>query len=104
MAEVNRHTPTSGKESFNSSIYRCVISSVVDNDADYFWLANKLASLYRKVNSHGCVDATRASKVLEGGGWSQQYEDTISCCGQSNVKVENPITGNAFWIGFNYGH
>lgn len=101
----------SDKESFdtlpvkhNELIYADAIAEflTVGHD-DRKWLCNKLAVLYDDIDD-GCVDSLRVSHVTDGGGWSKQYEDQITCRGQVDKKIINPKTGNKFWIGFNYGH
>lgn len=101
----------SDKESFdtlpvklNELIYAESIAEflTVGHD-DRKWLSNKLAALYNDIDGK-CVVSLGVSHVTANGGWSEQYEDQLTCRGQVNKKTINPKTGNKFWIGFNYNN
>lgn len=90
---------------FNEEIYGEIVSKSTGNYDDFKWLCNQLSSLYKEIEKEDdCIDSCRVSKVINGSGWDEEYSNTISCCGEVNQKVTNPLTGNSFWIGFNYGH
>ena len=90
-------------QSFNEKIYGKLVDKVTQNKHDKMFICNRMSELYEKLYD-GSTDSARASKVLPDGGWSEEYEADITCCGSDDVKIKNPLTLNEFWIGFNYGH
>lgn len=91
-------------KTYNSEIYDCIVFSEVDNQHDYNFLCNELAKLYKWCDkTGGCVDAVRCCKDNYGE-YTAAFASAITCCGIANRKIFNKITGNTFWIGFNYGH
>ena len=88
---------------FNESIYGGLVSVVVNNKHDYFWLCNQLASAYKKLV--GNVNNPRVS-ISSGGKWSQEYQKKLDagCCSYYDKEIINPATSNKYWIGFNYNH
>lgn len=88
---------------FNESIYGGLVSAIVNNKHDYFWLCNKLASAYKKLA--GNIDNPRVS-ISNFGVWSQEYQKRVNvgCCSYYDKEIINPVTNNKFWIGFNYNH
>ena len=90
--------------SYTFGIYKEVLLDI-SNRHDKFYLANNLSKLYKWCNNNGgCVDSCRISEVQFDGGWTEDYEGKITCCGRKDKLVTNPATGNSYWIGFNYGH
>ena len=93
---------------FNFSIYAEEIKQFIPDieDDDLKWLCNKAAEQYKDLETEvEHIDNFRISRIVEDE-WSAAYEKVYAkgCCGFSDVKHTNPLTGNEFVIGFNYGH
>lgn len=90
--------------SYNEKIYADWVQYYIPEitQQDLTWLCNKAANIYRNLND-GCIDNFRC---CVGESMSQAYKDAYhnGCCGFSDTVVQNPLTGNVFMIGFNYGH
>lgn len=92
------------KDTYNTRIYDCIVLPEVDNNSDYHFVCNQMAKLYKWCDKNGgCVDSTRCCKDLNGK-YTKAFACEITCCGVANQRITNKITGNSFWIGFNYGH
>lgn len=93
---------------YNQQIYAGRIQEALGpvDARDLAWLCNQAAKLYKRVEPQGCVDNFRVSKLNILGMPSDAYTRIRErgCCGSSDEKVKNPVTGNRFIIGFNYGH
>lgn len=93
--------------SFNYRIYGKQIKEFIPDigEDDLKWLCNKAGDLYKEVEAAGCVDNFRASRVIDGN-WSDRYHGAVAsgCCGSTDNRFMNPLTGNEFWLGFNFGH
>ena len=89
---------------FNYKIYADTIKDYIPNinQHDLAWLCNQAANIYQSLDD-GCIDNFR---VCEGCTMSPMYEAQFNsgCCGFHDVLGKNPLTGNEFMIGFNYGH
>lgn len=92
----------------NEEIYAPIIKSwIPDIGADDLkWLCNKAASAYQKLaKEEDCIDNFRVSRLVDGQ-WSERYADALKngCCGFEDKKFTNPLTGNRFIAGWNFGH
>jgi len=95
------------KKSFNLRFYDHAINEWLGeiSEDDRRFVANRAASIYRSVDD-GCVDNLRMSKVIDGAAINPEYHKALDkgCCGFIDRVVTNPLTGNSFVIGFNFGH
>ena len=93
---------------FNFKIYSKTIKDFIPDidEHDLCYMSNKAARLYRKCESHGCVDNFRISRIDAENKYSKLYEKAIEdgCCGSIDRQYKNEVTGNRFIIGFNFGH
>lgn len=93
--------------SYNYDIYANRIKRWIPHisDKDLPWLCNQCASVYKDIDD-GCVDNFRVCSSFGASDMSSEYKTARNsgCCGSRDVRVNNPLTGNAFMIGFNYGH
>ena len=93
--------------SFNYQIYGEQVKGFIPDigEDDLKWLCNRAGTLYKELVDAGCVDNFRASRVIDGR-WSEAYEDCFAkgCCGFRDDRYTNPLTGNEFFLGFNFGH
>ena len=94
-----------GELSFNLRIYQHLVKSHVDNEHDLKFVCNNLGKMYQEVQAHGCVDNIRVSKLVTEL-LDEQYQAAIDrgCCGSTDRRITNPVTGNKFIIGCNFGH
>lgn len=89
---------------FNLSIYESYVRPKVDNEHDLHFVCNQLSKLYKEIDD-ACVDNIRISKVTLDE-IDSEYQDKYNagCCGFADRNIVNPLTGNKFRIGFNFGH
>lgn len=91
---------------FNLELYSAgVIAWIPDiSEHDLKFVCNKASEIYKSLDD-GCVDNFRISRVVDGD-TSDEYDRAYrnGCCGSVDQIFTNPLTGNSFMIGFNYGH
>lgn len=101
-------TCKSVKETFNTRIYAQRVQDWIPdvNADDLLFLCNRSASIYQQIEAAGCVDNYRVSRVGFFNRVSSAYSRAKAggCCGYTDVVLKNPVTGNKFAVGFNYGH
>ena len=93
--------------SFNLVIYAVMVRKWIPDIGkdDMSFVCNKSSNIHKRVESHGCVDNYRISRVVDGD-VSDDYRAAKhnGCCGFVDEIFTNPKTGNSFTIGFNFGH
>lgn len=90
--------------SFNERIYSNLLDFFdVVNTHDRKLLANKLSSAWK---TRSCCDNFRICQSNDDKIVTEEYKklESNGCCGFFDEYIKNPITGNSYWIGFNYGH
>lgn len=92
----------------NQQIYASMIRAHIPDigEQDLKWLCNKAATVYSKLaKEEACIDNFRVSRLINGE-WSESYADALKngCCGFEDKEFTNPLTGNHFIVGFNFGH
>lgn len=80
-----------------------------EDHKDLIWLCNQLARAnQREPDMRDCQDNFRACRKVGVGkrAWSEAYQRARDqgCCGYFDQYFKNPVTGNEFYIGFNFGH
>lgn len=90
--------------SHNYKIYSELVKSFgLTNDHDIKFISNKFGKLYSK---YDCIDNYRIcvsdNQMLKTNAYLNIVEN--GCCGFYDKHIYNPVTGNYFFIGFNYGH
>lgn len=96
-------TDDSGEWNYVDAIKECIPDI---SDADLKWLNDKAMALSEELEeSDGAVDNFRVSRVINDT-WSAEYANRLEkgCCGSSDERYVNPLTGNNFFMGFNFGH
>ena len=102
---------TNGITDFTESTVRNWIPDI--NEEDFVFLENEVSKLFKEyVND--CIDNFRISRANsyrenfdeDSADISIEYKQAHEngCCGFSDDLYTNPITGNRFYIGCNYGH
>lgn len=98
---ANRFNKT---RSHNYKIYSELVKSFgLTNEHDIKFISNKFGKVYSK---YDCIDNYRVclsdKQMLK----SDDYLNIVSngCCGFYDKHIYNPLTGNYYFIGFNYGH
>jgi hypothetical protein len=90
--------------SHNLGLYKSFLErSGVMNIHDQKLLSNKLSGVFQDLD---CSDNYRVC-VSDVNKFKSEEYTTIKnrgCCGEYDEFVYNPVTGNYFWIGCNYGH
>jgi hypothetical protein len=90
-------------DTFNFRIYGAVIQAWIPDIGtdDLQFMVNKAAALYQEIDDP-CTDNFRVSRLPE----SAAYCEAVAggCCGSVDQEWTNPLTGNSFVVGFNYGH
>lgn len=81
----------------------------ISNMHDFIWLCNQIGATMSDYNRRGerCIDNYRLSHVqLFTNTYDAHYKCARAqgCCGFHDELLKNPLTGNSFWFGFNYGH
>lgn len=93
--------------SFNRDMYGSTVRKWIPDisEDDLTFVCNKSSDVYKSVESAGCVDNYRVSRVIADM-VSDDYQEAIDngCCGFSDVTFTNHKTGHLFRIGFNFGH
>lgn len=97
------------KMSHNMKIYWDLILYFIPNISlvDLCWLSNKSGNIYRNLGGQGnCIDNYRICRWSGTGNKNHKYKlvQDSGCCGFYDCKHRNPVTGNSFLIGFNFGH
>lgn len=96
------------KKDYNFEIYSAdVLEQIPDiSEDDLKWLCNQSAEVYKeceKIDDY--IDNYRVTRVIDSKVSSCYLERKDSgCCGSLDKPVKNPLTGNSFKIGFNFGH
>lgn len=90
--------------SYNERLYSHLVQRYIPevSQQDLKWVCNQAANIYRNLNDP-CIDNFRC---CAGDSMNKVYKDAYDkgCCGFCDKVVKNPLTGNTFMVGFNYGH
>ena len=75
------------------------------DDLELKFLCDECARIYDSIDDE-CIDNFRISRIDSEGMVSIRYLHAAAagCCGAIYETVKNPVTGNKFFVGFNYGH
>lgn len=90
--------------SYNESLYADVLDYfAVTNTHDRKLIANRLSKAYK--NKY-CIDNYRICVSDNNKIASEEYIEIEKkgCCGFWDEFIFNEVTGNYYWVGFNYGH
>ena len=88
----------------NETIYKRLLDyHNITNKHDRKLLSNRLNNAYRYKN---CQDNFRICFSDIDRTMTDEYKQSLKngCCGFFDDYIFNEVTGNYFWIGFNYGH